>query len=241
MGVQIEAENVKVAMLDHRGHYLHFVEEPVERHTPDDMAAMVARKVWHLVEFRRAGIDDVTGVGITLDGDIDFYGGLVREFAPFDWQGVELAGMVADRLKKQVFIDTYLNGAALAEMWLGAGWGQRNMLLVDFRSDQLNFRYIENGRLVRGKSGCRPVTAEHVDLNNRVEWLLPMLENLAPEIEPGLIVLQGLAKLEDKSFWSQLKQAWQPNSGSGRPELLPAELGAEGPLFGGAALVKTEL
>jgi len=241
MGVHIKANSLKVGMFDLRGHYLHFWEEDLDIHEPGLVVERLSAGVKYLVEYRGSKYENVAGIGITIDGEVDFNNGVVTTAPEMKWKKVPITAMAQGLLEKPVFVDDLLNVIALAEMKEGAGWGQRNTITVYF-GDRVEVRVIQDGRLLREE--IELFTGDAGDYGTVKEWdrkLFPELRRLAGEMSPGVIVFHGLQGLGNENCWRNVNLSWHRHAGKNMPDILPAELGEEAPLSGAAVLVTSEI
>ncbi len=241
MGVYIEVNSLQVGMFDLRGHHLHFWEEGLDSHEPGFVVERLAAGVRYLVDYRGSKYEDVAGIGIAIDGQVDFQNGVVIAAPDLKWGNVPIAGMAGQALEKPAFVDNLLNVTALAEMKHGAGWGQSNTLTVYF-GDRLEVRVIQDGRLLREGNVMFP--GDGGDYGTVKEWdrkLFPELRRLAGEMSPGVIVFHGLQGLGNENCWRNVNLSWHRHAGKNMPDILPAELGEEAPLSGAAVLVTSEI
>ncbi|MBU7005500.1 ROK family protein [Phosphitispora fastidiosa] len=241
MGVHIKANSVKVGMFDLRGHYLHFREENLDIHEPNLVVERLSAGVKYLVDYRGSKYENVAGIGIAIDGQVDFKNGVITTAPEMKWENVPITAMAQRLLDKPVFVDDLLNVIALAELKEGAGWGQKNTITVYF-GDCVEVRIIKDGRLLRDE--IKVFTGDAGDYGTVKEWdrkLFPELRRLSGEISAGVIVFHGLPGTENESYWKTVNLSWHRHAGKNMPDILPAELGEEAPLYGAAGLAALEL
>ncbi len=242
MGVYIEANSVKVGMFDFRGHYLHFWQEVLDNHDPGYVVTRLSAGVRHLVKYRGSNYENVAGIGITINGRVDFPNGVVVAAPAVSWQNVPVAAMAERALEKPVFVDNLYSVIALAEMKHGAGWGHKDTVTVYFGKPS-EVRIIRNGRLLR--EGPEFLACGCGDCGSVKDWdrtLFPELRRLTGEMNPGVIVFHGLGGPENEEYWRRVNLSWHRHAGKNMPDILPAETGdEEAPLAGAAVLVSSEL
>ena len=236
MGVHISRDVVRVGMFDTRGHYLHFWQEDTGDCQPLTIAQKIRAGINHLVDYRKAKPEEVSGVGVTLDGKIDFFSGVVLEAPALKWRNVPFKAQLAEILNKPVFLDDDLNCIALAEAWQGAGWGKKNLLLIA-GVEQPGIRFIEDRKPMRDKGFLNLNDTGQADGFSLPDDILPLLDRLVTGISPEVIAFSGLRPQYDQEFWAHVNHLWQSHAVREGPSLLPVELGEEAPLIGSAGIV----
>ena len=115
-------------------------------------AVQAASLLWHKAD--AAGLT-VFGVGIGVPGLVDFDGVLHRAPNLLDWQGIPLAGVVADMLGRplrSVYCDNEANLAALGEHWFGDRDDLQDFVLVSGEIG-VGAGIVIGGELFRGVRG----------------------------------------------------------------------------------------
>lgn len=101
-------------------------------------------------------VDDIVGFGIGAPGLLDCENGIVKAIANFDWDDeVELTAELAKRLgvnPTKVHLENDANAALLAEMWVGAGTGKSNIVMLTLGTG-VGGAILSGGRILRGSSG----------------------------------------------------------------------------------------
>jgi len=94
------------------------------------------------------------GIGVAAAGIIDINRGLVSDAPNLpQWHNIPLRDLLADSLKKPVFLLNDANAAALEEHRMGAGIGLDNLIYITV-STGIGGGMIINGELYNGTDGC---------------------------------------------------------------------------------------
>ncbi len=97
--------------------------------------------------------ENVDGIGIGSAGRIDYEKGTVvyaTDNLP-GWTGTPVKGILEDKYGIEVAVDNDVNAAVLGEMWLGAGKGYRNILMMTIGTG-VGGAVVADNKLVRGNS-----------------------------------------------------------------------------------------
>ncbi len=132
VGVDLGGTNIKVGLVTPSGDVV--ARHATATHAEGGFSAVAARICDAVREcLRRAGerVDTIAGVGVGSPGTIDHRAGVVR-FSPNlpGWRDVPLRETLAEGLGVRCVIENDANAAALAEQWLGAGKGERSLVLL---------------------------------------------------------------------------------------------------------------
>jgi glucokinase len=120
-----------------------------------------ARVINRLIEaigraIEKAGMEigQIGGIGVAAAGIIDINRGLVSDSPNLPrWHNIPLRDMLADSLRKPVFLLNDANAAALEEHKMGAGCGLDNLIYITV-STGIGGGMIINGELYNGTDGC---------------------------------------------------------------------------------------
>ncbi|GAB7052112.1 ROK family protein [Catenuloplanes indicus] len=116
--------------------------------TPPD----VVRAITHLVAGLRERVGPVSGLGVSVAGDVDRSTGLAR-YEPFlGWRDVPLAALCAAATGLPTVVDNDIRALTEAENWFGAGAGARSFLLVAVGSG-VTSGLVVDGRVLTGAHG----------------------------------------------------------------------------------------
>lgn len=97
---------------------------------------------------------DLACVGLGLPGHIHFDRGVMINSSNLPkWKGVAVRDALSDRLGVKVLLDNDANVAGLAEFYMGAGKGSKNMVYLTI-STGIGCGLILNGKMFRGTYGA---------------------------------------------------------------------------------------
>lgn len=130
IGVDLGGTNLRVAAIDAQGQVLHRVSEPAvfdagPRRVVNEMVSVIRAVQRHI------GTDGLRGVGIGVPGYIDMDAGVVVGSANLPgFEGFPVRDEVQQELGTTIILENDANAAALGEMWLGAGRGVKDLILL---------------------------------------------------------------------------------------------------------------
>jgi glucokinase len=130
IGVDLGGTNLRVAAIDADGQVLHRVSEPA---VFDAGPRRVVREMVNVIQAVRTciGADGLRGVGIGVPGYIDMDAGVVVGSANLPgFEGFPVRDEVQQELGTTIILENDANAAALGEMWLGAGRGVKDLILL---------------------------------------------------------------------------------------------------------------
>ncbi|MEG0767944.1 MAG: ROK family protein [Clostridia bacterium] len=139
-GVDIGGTTVKIGLVDSERGLLQHTQIPSTT-DPKDMAQRIAQAVTALPQ-------DVQAVGIGTAGRVDPTTGYVTA-GNLNWYGVPLRTLLADALKKPVWIDNDAQAALMAEWCFGACQEVKNAIYLTFGTG-IGGAMLLDGRLYRG-------------------------------------------------------------------------------------------
>jgi predicted NBD/HSP70 family sugar kinase len=132
-GVDVAETYVHVELFDTGLNVVASVEEPLHPKQENRPEQVVGHIVSSLrTAERQAGVDldQALGVGVSVPGQVDPYGG-VSVFAPnWDWHDVPLRDQLAAELHVPLYLDNPLRAGVLAELWFGAGRGRDDVAVL---------------------------------------------------------------------------------------------------------------
>ncbi|GAB3794583.1 ROK family transcriptional regulator [Humibacter antri] len=122
-------------------------------HRADNELDRVMLLLADLLDSAGAGMLDLLAVGVALPAPIDKRTGrIARRGILRGWDGVEVADVLQQRLKRPVFVDTDANAAALGELRLGAARGKEDVVFIDV-GDRIGAGLVLGGRVYSGHGG----------------------------------------------------------------------------------------
>ena len=129
-GVDIGGTTVKMGLFQIDGVLLEKWEIP--SHTENEGAAIlpdVAASIEELCEKKKIAKDQIEGVGIGVPAPVTEVG-IVQNTANLGWGYKEVKKEMEELTGLKVRLGNDANVAALGEMWLGAGKGEKNIVMV---------------------------------------------------------------------------------------------------------------
>jgi predicted NBD/HSP70 family sugar kinase len=122
-------------------------------HRADNELDRVMLLLADMLESAGAGMLDLLAVGVALPAPVDRRTGrIARRGILRGWDGVEVADVLQQRLKRPVFVDTDANAAALGELRLGAARGKDDVVFIDV-GDRIAAGLVLGGRVYAGHGG----------------------------------------------------------------------------------------
>merc|ERR1719359_1992264 len=134
--------------------------EPLgDDHEPRVIVGRLARLAGVVLESASHSLRDVAGVGVCSPGLLDFDGGIVKAAANLrGWRDVPLTHLLADALgvdRSLVVLENDGNTALLAELWIGAARGKKDVVLLTLGTG-IGAGIVCGGELLRGCKGEAP-------------------------------------------------------------------------------------
>ena len=130
IGVDLGGTNLRVAAVDAEGFLLDRVSIPVNyEFGPERVVGEIVRVI------RQIGKPlselELSGVGIGVPGFIDMEAGIILAAANLPgFSGFPVRDEIQNRLGTPIVLENDANAAALGEMWMGAGRGVRDLILL---------------------------------------------------------------------------------------------------------------
>jgi len=127
LAVDLGGTNVRFAIVSQKGEVLSRSKRKTEVH---EGAAQTLQKILDGIADRLEGAArGVSGIGIGSPGPLDSRRGIILESCNIPgWHNIKLKAIVEKRFGLPCKVENDANCAALAERWVGAGKGVRNML-----------------------------------------------------------------------------------------------------------------
>jgi predicted NBD/HSP70 family sugar kinase len=94
----------------------------------------------------------LAGIGVTVSGDIDTEGGMVRDSPRLGWSGVPLRDLLTSRLDIPVLVDNDTRALVIAEEWFGIGLDAESFVIITIGTGIGSGLYL-NGEVVEGVYG----------------------------------------------------------------------------------------
>jgi len=157
-GIDIGGTTLTIGLVDDTGSILGLVaSEPLgDDHDPALIAGRLAVLARVVLKSASCDMRDVAGVGVCAPGLLDFDRGYVKAAANLrGWTEVPLCQLMADALgisRSLVVLENDGNTALLAELWIGAAKGKKDVVLLTLGTG-IGAGIVCGGQLVRGSQG----------------------------------------------------------------------------------------
>ena len=154
MGVDVGGTSVKLGLFETEGKLLDKWEIPTrkENHGEQilpDVAASILKKL----EERKIQREDVAGIGMGIPAPVDSKG-VVQQTANVGWGYKEVTRELSELLDgMRVEAGNDANVAAMGEMWMGAGRGEKNLVMVTLGTG-VGGGVIVDGHMIVGHHGA---------------------------------------------------------------------------------------
>ena len=152
-GVDIGGTTVKIGLFSAEGDILEkweiktYTENEGEAILPDTAASILKK-----MEEKEIEKEQVAGIGIGIPAPVNAQG-IVKNTANLGWGYKEVKKELQSLLGMKVEVGNDANVAALGEMWLGGGQGQKNMIMVTLGTG-VGGGVIIDGNVVVGENGA---------------------------------------------------------------------------------------
>lgn len=152
-GVDIGGTTVKMGLFTIEGKLLEKWE--IKTRTEQEGEAIlpdVADSLNQKMEEKKLGKEQVSGIGIGIPAPVNAEG-IVQNTANLGWGYKEVRKEMEDLTQMKVAVGNDANMAALGEMWMGAGKGEKNLIMVTLGTG-VGGGVIVNGQPVVGARGA---------------------------------------------------------------------------------------
>jgi glucokinase len=153
IGVDIGGTNVKIALVDLKGHIVYSNSVPTRAemgyaYTIENIKTTIKE----CLKETKNPIENIIGIGFGLPGQIDSKKGIVKLLPNIPgWVNVPLAEMIEKEFSVPVKIDNDVRVATLGELNFGAGKGCQNLICITVGTG-VGAGLVVNGQIVRGAS-----------------------------------------------------------------------------------------
>ena len=154
MGVDVGGTCVKLGLFETEGKLLDKWEIPTRKENHgEQILPDVAASILEKLEERKIRREDVAGVGMGIPAPVDSEG-VVQQTANVGWGYKEVTRELSELLDgMRVEAGNDANVAAMGEMWLGAGRGEKNLVMVTLGTG-VGGGVIVNGHMIVGQHGA---------------------------------------------------------------------------------------
>ena len=154
LGIDIGGTFIKLGIVDDAGSVSMRREVPIDRSGSETVMETLVRGIDALIEDSGLKADDFAGMGVSAAGCINTKTGCVAENGGNipDWSFTSVAGPLSERYGLPATIANDGNCVALAEAWIGAAKGIRDVICVVLGTG-VGGGIISGGRLIEGSHG----------------------------------------------------------------------------------------
>ena len=152
LGIKVNVDEVIGVATGMTAGILHAEHLPLAETSVTSVVDAVAEVSARLVAALGDGVERLAGIGVTVSGDVDPEGGVVRDSPLLGWTGVPLAEILRERLGRPVRIDNDVRALTIAEHWFGIGVDSESFAVVTIGSGIGCGLYL-NGDVVSGSHG----------------------------------------------------------------------------------------
>jgi predicted NBD/HSP70 family sugar kinase len=154
VGVHFSTRHLRVALSDLTSTIVAEHHMPLARdHRADNEMDRAALLIADMLDSVDATMSEVIAVGIAISAPLNRRTGTTaRSGILRGWDGIQIAEVMSQRLKRPVFVDNAANFAALAELRTGAARGKQNAIFLDV-GDGISAGLILKGCLFGGHNG----------------------------------------------------------------------------------------
>jgi fructokinase len=122
--------------------------ETVPTATPDETLGRIEQ----ILSGWRSG-HNIAGLGVASFGPLDLEAGSIASTPKPGWAGADVRGRLSGALGVPAVFDTDVNGAALAELRWGSGWGMRDFAYITVGTG-IGVGLVVDGKPTRGFGHC---------------------------------------------------------------------------------------
>lgn len=162
LGIDLGGTNFKYAVLDKEQRIKEYKVKPIAGWEEPEKALAFVEALFR----KLAGKYNLLSLGFGLPGLVDYQKGYIHYLVNLKkWRNIEWKQILESKLQLAVFLDNDVNVATLAEYYLGAGYGCRNMLMLALGTG-VGGGLILAGKIYRGKNNLAG-EAGHIPLGLR--------------------------------------------------------------------------
>lgn len=153
-GVDVGGTTVKLGLFDAEGQLLEKWEIPTNKENAGaGILPDTARSILAKMQERQISEADLAGIGIGAPGAYDSEGNLVGSSVNLGWSDFSIPEKMKAYFNVPIKAVNDANAAAFGEMWMGAGKGYKNMVLVTLGTG-VGGGIIVNEHIVTGANGA---------------------------------------------------------------------------------------
>ena len=160
VGVKITKDEIFGVLTNLRAEILSRTSEVTTSSSIDDVENAIERVLTTLLRDSPTG--SVSGLGVSVSGDVDVRSGRVRDSPLMSWRDVDLASRLEARLRLPVIVENDVRALTMAEQMFGLGVNSSSFAVVTIGAGVgcgifVNDRVIEGAHGVSGEIGHLPL------------------------------------------------------------------------------------
>jgi predicted NBD/HSP70 family sugar kinase len=160
VGVKITKDEIFGVLTNLRAEILSRTSEVTTSSSIDDVENAIERVLATLLRDSPTG--SVSGLGVSVSGDVDVRSGRVRDSPLMSWRDVDLASRLEARLRLPVIVENDVRALTMAEQMFGLGVNSSSFAVVTIGAGVgcgifVNDRVIEGAHGVSGEIGHLPL------------------------------------------------------------------------------------
>lgn len=121
IGVKVNADEIFAVTVSLGNEVLGSTRRRLKSHDPESTVAAIVTSVTSLIAQLGDTAANLTGVGVSVSGDIDSTTGLVRDSPLLGWTHFPLGSRLADEIPLPITVENDVRALAKSEQWFGAG------------------------------------------------------------------------------------------------------------------------
>lgn len=130
IGVKVNADEIVAVTVSIGNEVIASTRRPLKQHDPETVTAAIVHCARQLVSKLGDDAERLVGVGVSVSGDIDSAGGVVRQSPLLGWTRVPLGARVSEQLGLPVIVENDVRALAKSEQWFGLGVEAESFAIV---------------------------------------------------------------------------------------------------------------
>ena len=153
-GVDVGGTSIKIGLFTTEGELIVKWEIPTDKSDQSEaILPDIAASLRNKIREKEISADEIVGIGIGVPAPVIEGGIIATQVTNLGWGYKDVKGELEEMTGLPVRAGNDANVAALGEMWLGAGNGEKNMVMVTLGTG-VGGGAILNGRLIEGANGA---------------------------------------------------------------------------------------
>ena len=130
IGVKVNVDEIFAVTMSLGNEVIGSTRRRLKDHDPDSTVAAIVKSVGGLIDQLGDDAASLTGVGVSVSGDVDTTSGMVRHSPLLGWSHVPLGSRLADRLGLPITVENDVHALAKSEHWFGVGTNAESFAIV---------------------------------------------------------------------------------------------------------------